>query len=342
MPGCLVAHLGRSGSSRGLLAWRLRFLIKVVLSTRRITEHPGGHDVVRHVLSSEFHHVPKQPAPSPWPCLRSWRSRPLRSASLVAALAACAPIRGYPDDPEDTSATLTRLTPYFDGTEEAQYVALPNDATLRQQKRDEIVLARIRAYDIEFADFEQKLYLEGNSVSTGSDLLVLILAGLTATTGNAATKAALGAASAGVIGAQAAISKDIYYQKTIPALLEQMEANRTNAKLTIFKGLTTPDAQYPLTKAYLDLDALKAAGSIPGAIASITQQAGNAKTTAQGEIDIMRISGICPASNRHQGYSGSGRQAYLQPAARVGQGHSAVSSRRAKHNPGPGQRPRSE
>ncbi|MGO8867286.1 MAG: hypothetical protein ACLQME_12355 [Alphaproteobacteria bacterium] len=209
-------------------------------------------------------------------------------ASLVAALAACAPIRGYPDDPEDTSATLTRLTPYFDGTEEAQYVALPNDATLRQQKRDEIVLARIRAYDIEFADFEQKLYLEGNSVSTGSDLLVLILAGLTATTGNAATKAALGAASAGVVGAQAAISKDLYYQKTIPALLEQMEANRTNAKLTIFKGLTTPDAQYPLTKAYLDLDALKAAGSIPGAIASITQQAGNAKTTAQGEIDIMR------------------------------------------------------
>ncbi|MFI5020045.1 MAG: hypothetical protein ACHQRJ_00125 [Alphaproteobacteria bacterium] len=209
-------------------------------------------------------------------------------ASLLAALAACAPIRGYPDDPEDTSATLTRLMPYFDGTEEAQYVALQNDATLRQQKRDEIVLARIRAYDIEFADFEEKLYLQGNSVSTGSDLLLLILAGLTATTGNAATKAALGAASAGVVGAQAAISKDLYYQKTIPALLEQMEANRTQAKLTIFKGLDQTDAQYPLTKAYLDLDALKAASSIPGAIAAITQQAGDAKTKAQGEIDIMR------------------------------------------------------
>jgi hypothetical protein len=69
----------------------------------------------------------------------------------------------------------------------------------------------MRAYDITFADFEKRLYGDGNAVTLGSDLAGLILAGLTATTGNAATKSVLGAASAGVIGAKAAIDKDLYY-----------------------------------------------------------------------------------------------------------------------------------
>src|ERR1041385_2381654 len=109
--------------------------------------------------------------------------------------------------------------------------------------RNEIIFARMRAYDITFADFEKRLYGDGNAVTLGSDLAGLILAGLTATTGNAATKSVLGAASAGVIGAKAAIDKDLYYQKTIPALLAQMEADRLQAKAPIVTGMKVPDEQ---------------------------------------------------------------------------------------------------
>ena len=117
------------------------------------------------------------------------------------------------------------------------------------------------------------------------------MGGLTATTGNATTKAALGAASTGIIGANAAINKDLYYQKTIPALLTQMEANRLKAKLLIIQGMTQPDSKYPLMQAYVDLDAYKNSGSIPAAISSsVTQSAANDKEVAQD--NVVTINGI--------------------------------------------------
>jgi hypothetical protein len=207
--------------------------------------------------------------------------------ALAGLLAGCAPLQGYPADPENTDATLVTLAPYFNSTKEADYLTT-TDPTLRTAKRNEIVLARMRAYDIEFADFERRLYGDGNTVGLGSDLIGLVLAGLTATTGTAATKSALGAASAGVIGANTAINKDLYYQKTLPALLAQMEANRLKALPPITAGLKQSDADYPLMQAYIDLDAYKTAGSIPAAINAVNQSAGNAKDKAQEAITIQR------------------------------------------------------
>jgi hypothetical protein len=175
---------------------------------------------------------------------------------------------------------LAALAPYFNGVKEADYLATA-DLALRTAKRNAIVLARLRGYDIEFYDFEQELYGQGNEITLGADLTALALGGLIATTGKAATKSALGAASAGVIGAKAAIDKDLFYQKTIPALLAQMEADRLKAILPITAGMKFSDAEYPLMQAYIDLDAYKNAGSIPAAINQINKAAGNAKDTLQ-------------------------------------------------------------
>jgi hypothetical protein len=185
------------------------------------------------------------------------------------------------------------LAPYFNGSKEADYVNTdPTNVVLRKQKRDVIILERIHAYNIEFADFERRLYGDGNEVSLGSDLVGLVLGGLIATTGNAATKSALGAASIGVSGANTAINKDLYYQKTIPALLAQMEADRLKALAPIAAGLKLSDADYPLMQAYIDLDAYKTAGSIPGAINAVNQSAGNAKDDAQAVITLQRASAV--------------------------------------------------
>src|ERR1051326_54440 len=212
--------------------------------------------------------------------------RGITSLLLVAwclVLSACAPLLGYPKDPEDTDATLSALAPYFNGAKDVEYAHAPPAA--KTNIRNEIIFARMRAYDITFADFEKRLYGDGNAVTLGSDLAGLILAGLTATTGNAATKSVLGAASAGVIGAKAAIDKDLYDQKTIPALLAQMEADRLQAKAPIVTGMKVPDEQYPLVQAYIDLDAYKNAGSIPSAINAVNKDAGNARADA---VDTLR------------------------------------------------------
>jgi hypothetical protein len=218
-----------------------------------------------------------------------WRL--VRVAILVCgclpSLFACAPIQGYPLDPEITDATLKNLGPYFNGREETNYINAVGDGG-KTPIRDAVVYARIRGYDIEFSDFEKSLYSQSNGIAFGSDLVGLILGGLTATTGNAATKAALGAASVGVIGANAAINKDLYYQKTIIALMPQMEANRAGAKLPIVKGLILPDSKYNLFQAYSDLDAYKNAGSIPAAISAVTQNAENQKADAQQHQTLLK------------------------------------------------------
>ena len=199
--------------------------------------------------------------------------------------AACAPVVGYPRDPEDTDATLTSLQHYFLPAAECQYQnATPAQKT---QIRNEIVLNRMRAYNIEFDNFEKNLWAEGNIITTGGDLIALVLAGLGATTGSAGTKAALSAATAGVVGAQAAINRDLYYQRTLPALLAQMEANRANVELTVLNGLAKSDSEYPLYKAEIDLESLKNAGSMPSAISVITQKSSQDNQSAQKQLAAL-------------------------------------------------------
>jgi hypothetical protein len=220
-------------------------------------------------------------------CGSSRMFRLLLVIGFAGMVASCSAIQGYPPDPENTSAVLASLQPYFQPSQADTYIK-ETDPTRRQQLRDLIVLNQVRAYDIEFNNYEKSLYLSGNGISTGSDLVLLVLNGLGATLGGAATKAALAAASTGIVGAQTAITKDLYYQKTLPALLAQMEANRSAVELRIFTGLNQEDAKYSLLQAYLDLQALKQAGGIPPAITSIAQQAADANDASQAKIQELR------------------------------------------------------
>ena len=204
----------------------------------------------------------------------------------VSVLSGCAGLSGYPDDPQNaTNLTILRNT-YFSPDSEDRYKAA--GTAERQGIRNEIVLKRMQIYDMEFSLFARDLSSANNSISIGSDLTALALSGLGATTGNAATKAALSAASGGVIAANGAIDKDLFYQKTVPAIIAQMQANRVKAETTVLQGLQKTDADYPLPRADLDLDVLNDAGSLNAAIATITQASTNAKEQTQANMDTYR------------------------------------------------------
>jgi len=143
------------------------------------------------------------------------------------------------------------------------------------------------AYDVAYETFKQQLLTEGNSVNTIGDLVVLALSGLGATAGTATTKAALAAASAGIVGAKTAISSDLFYQRTLPALIAQMDANRATAKAAILNGLSRPDTDYPLVRAFVDLQQLSDAGSMIGAVGTITGDAAK-KSAAEASLTFTR------------------------------------------------------
>jgi hypothetical protein len=212
-------------------------------------------------------------------------------ALTALGLCGCAAIAGYPKDPEKASAALSALKPYFDPAKDAQYAGL-TDATQRRALRDIIVLSRVRSYDIEFAGYEKSLWGTGNTVTLGGDLLALALGGLATTATGTSAKTAYSAAAAGAVGGSAAINRDLYFQRTLPALLAQMEANRAKVKLKILAGIKQSDSEYSLPLAELDLGDLKNAGGMPAAVGSITQAATNDKQAAQTKIDALRTGPI--------------------------------------------------
>ena len=209
----------------------------------------------------------------------------------LSILSGCSAFNGYPTNFQDTAAVITADEPYL-SSEVRTIEDNPSDAArtglTQQQYRDTVVYRQIEVIDINYFNFESRLNSAYNSVDVGADLTALILNGLGATTGAAATKAALAAASAGVIGARNVISTDIFYQKTLPALIAQMRANRQTALVTIKKGLQLPITKYSLDEALLEVSNYYVAGTLPSAIVQVTAQAGATLQQANADLTVLR------------------------------------------------------
>jgi hypothetical protein len=212
----------------------------------------------------------------------------LAAASLVAG---CSAVTGYPKNYQDTNAVIVADSPYL-GANVMEKERSPSDqdrgGMSQQQYRDAVIYARIQVVDINYYNFESKLSGGFNSFDLGADLSTLVLNGLGATTGAAATKAALAAASAGVIGAKSAVNTDIFYQKTLPALIAQMRADRQTTLASITKGLGQPVASYPLDAALLEINDYYVKGTLPSAIAQVTAKAGAQLQQANKALSVNR------------------------------------------------------
>jgi len=230
-------------------------------------------------------------------------ARSLRRTGIVigfclvpALLGGCSTLRAYPDRSGDVATELKALDEYHAATVLKTYSEKPDAA--KKAYRDEVVTGRIRAIDLHFGEFQQAVFREGVSTNLAADMILLGLGAATATTGGAALKAALGATSAGVAGAKASIDKNVYFEKTMPALLGQMLASRKTALVKIQEGLSKDVNLYPLNQALIDLEDYYNAGTIPGAIVAIVEQAGAAAKTA----DVLLL------KNRDKAFFGAERQ----------------------------------
>lgn len=209
--------------------------------------------------------------------------------TAASSLSACATISGVPAPYQDRAAVLRADKPYLSAD-----VRTDKDADTKPF-RDRVIYARLEVIDLNYYDFEAKLLSAGAGANLGADLAILTLNGLGATTGAAPAKAAFAAASAGVVGAKGAINTDVFYQKTLPALIAQMRADRQTLLVRITAGIQKPPSEYSLSQALADVDAYYAAGSLPSALTAVTSQAGNRLSSANAQLDLLRsVSWIAP------------------------------------------------
>ena len=199
----------------------------------------------------------------------------------VAGLTGCsAALDGFPSRSISPAEDLKELKVYLGVEKVNEYVA-ENDPEARQTLRNDIVNARIHAIDVHFGQFEEALHQQGIGIGIGTDWVVLALTGATATIGGESAKAALGAASTGILGAKSSFDKHALVEKTVPAVMAQMVASRKEALLTLRTGLRQKDSAYSLFQALSDLEGYYRAGTIPGSLVGIAKDAGEKAAIAE-------------------------------------------------------------
>lgn len=214
------------------------------------------------------------------------KSKTAGVCALAAILSGCASFDGVPEPvvAPDIAAQLANGQDY--GPQAAMAFSRANtDEKVLKPYRDAFIAIQIAAIDARYMDFRAKLSREMKGANFGFDLAVL---GLTSAGSIAAERTAniLSAGAAGLTGSKAALSKEVYFEKTLPALIASMDARRLRQKAIIVEKMRTKStADYGIAEALVDLAAYQQAASLDGAIEQVTNQAATDKQEAQQQYD---------------------------------------------------------
>jgi len=213
--------------------------------------------------------------PSRSKCHALLRSLPV---TLPLALAACSGPRS-PLPP--IAQVVEQLQPHYSGDRLSDCLRRPIAG--QRDCRDEIVQALMAAVDVRYAEYERDFFDANRAVGFGSSVAVLGLgsAGALAATGTAQV---LNAISAAVTGTREAFGREMMADQTAAALLTAMRNGRNQVAIRIREGLRQDATAYPLGVALSDMQAYFRAGTLPGALSSLTEIVGERARATQEEL----------------------------------------------------------
>jgi hypothetical protein len=217
----------------------------------------------------------------------------------LASLGGCAAFQGQPDpvisrsdaaDPSGYSLqralgplNMTVLGVYHSPNDDDRCVTVGPGATRcgldQEQYRNYVIGAYLAAANDRYGEFTRRLRLQSRGSSVALDIGAL---GLSAGASLAGERTAnvLGAIAAALGGTRATLEREVYFDRTVPALIGAMEAARTRLRAVILAGLRKPANEYPLEAAWTDVQAYEAAATLDNAVQAITEDAANRVTDA--------------------------------------------------------------
>lgn len=206
-------------------------------------------------------------------------------------------MKGYQEPLSDTAADFERfkandlvsdslvLKTYFD-----QYNALAASEPALRQFRDKVILTRLVAYDFAFNEFKRDLNEERVGLAFGTDLATLVLGTLTTAIPAEAARTAFGATTTVISGGKASFDKQALFERTIPAIVSEMEGKRASVKADILVSMRQTADKYTLIEALDDLRKYEKAGSILDSIAGLTGNAAQRSEKAQQALEDIKVS----------------------------------------------------
>ena len=165
--------------------------------------------------------------------------------------------------------------------------------------RDKFTIGRLTLMNIRYIQFIRQSTSDRQLLDSAVDILGIGLNIAGVSFDSAATKTALAAAAAGVTGSKATIDKNYYFEKTIPALITAMNAQRKAALVPILEGLQKDINEYPFEQAVTDLHNYYSAGTFIGAIQAIQTDAGAKERDQDMAIKVIKRGKATPKQRNH-------------------------------------------
>lgn len=202
------------------------------------------------------------------------------SCSLML-IAGCASFEGtpHPVAPTDVSLSLAKSTIF--SIEAAANVAksAPDSGDNARAYRDAFLAVQMGAIDAQYFRFRRDLTAQAKVANFALDLGVLGLTSGGAIAGETAANA-LSAGGAALTGAKASLNKEVYFEKTLPAIVASMDARRLELKVAILAKMQKSIADYSLAQAIIDVSTYQLSASLDSAIEQITGDANAQKEEA--------------------------------------------------------------
>jgi len=220
--------------------------------------------------------------------LRTATARVITAIVIAGLVGGCSTARygGAPEPSFDVNKDLERLAQQFEpGDSITEFYKTPNVAL-----RNKFITGRITLMNIRYIQFVRQLTVERQLLDSAVAMLSLGLNLAGASVAASGTKTILAAVAAGVTGSKEVIDKNYFFEKTIPALVAQMNADRKKALIPLLEGMRgTPD-EYSFAQAVTDLHNYYFAGTFTGAIQTIQADAGTKESKADLDISKLRKS----------------------------------------------------
>ena len=196
--------------------------------------------------------------------------------SGAALLQGCASLQGAPEWP--TAQSLEKDDPLYYTFMTRFYAADTSES--RALIRNQFIEVRSALINLNFNQFKKDMFAQRGGAAVGVDFVTMLLGGVAASVADKGVKTGAGALTTVVVGSKASLDKNVFYDRTLPVLLTQMEAKRAQVRERILAGMSADPALYPLMQASSDLEAYFDAGTISGALTEVTAQAGVVKEQA--------------------------------------------------------------
>ncbi|RZF63160.1 hypothetical protein EWE75_17765 [Sphingomonas populi] len=171
---------------------------------------------------------------------------------------------------------------------------LANDLNGQRTVRDKYIILQMRAIDARYRAFLTGLAQQSRGTSLVLDVATL---GLTGGASFAAQKTAhiLSSGATAVVGGRAAFNKDLFYERTLPALIDEMNTARTKAQASLTAGIGRTADQYNLAMADIDLSRYQDAANLDTALQQLTGAAA-AHVEAANALYTADFKGCLPKS----------------------------------------------